>query len=152
MKVFQYETNRIQPKFRKKRLQAPSAAKADPTPLTGLIKGKQATDIEERFGRALASLGLEFRFQVRFRTVDSLPGREKEVDFVVENGLSYPVDIDCKIGHYTAAQRGRDRIREVLLNEVFVRRGMALLQRIAWYQLETQEQAEYIVRRLFYSD
>ena len=123
---------------------------ADPIPLTGSLLGKRATDIEERFGRALLSVKLRFRFQVRFRTADHAPGRKKVVDFVVESkGIDHPVEIDGRIGHLTSAQQGKDAVREAMLNEVFVKRGLALLQRVSWTELETQEDADRTVRRMF---
>jgi len=135
--------------FKKNRLKMLSE-QADPVPLTGTVLGKPASDLEERFGRALLSLKLRFRFQVRFATAERAPGRKKVVDFVVESGgIETPVEIDGKYGHKTSAQQGRDAVREVMLNEVFVKRGMALLQRVKWTELETQEDADRTVRRMF---
>jgi hypothetical protein len=145
-----YQTRRTKlARFRKNRLKQ-ITVQADPVPLTGLVKGKPATDIEERFARALGSLGLGFRFQVRFSTVGSLPWQEKVVDFVVQvSGVFQPVEVDGDIGHRTSAQRGRDAIREVLLNEVFIWLGYLPLVRVKWFELESQEMADGVVRRMF---
>ena len=144
-----YHTRRTKlARFRKNRLKQ-ITVQADPVPLTGLVKGKPATDIEERFARALGSLGLGFRFQVRFSTVGSLPWQEKVVDFVVQvSGVFQPVEVDGDIGHRTSAQRGRDAIREVLLNEVFIRLGYLPLVRVKWFELESQEMADGVVRSM----
>ena len=118
--------------------------------LTGKVNGLDATDIEERFARALASVGLKFRFQVRFWTANSAPWQEKEVDFVVlAAGMFQPVEVDGQIGHRTSAQLGRDAIREVLLNAIFRRLGYLPLVRVKWFELETQEMADEVVRRMF---
>ena len=145
-----YQTRRVkQARLNKNRLKT-ITIQPDPVPLTGLVKGKPATDIEERFARALVSLGLEFRFQMRFSTVGSLPWQEKVVDFVVQaSGVFQPVEVDGDIGHRTSAQRGRDAIREVLLNEVFLRLGYLPLIRVKWFELESQEMSDGVVRRLF---
>lgn len=135
--------------FRKRRLKR-HYEQTDPIPLTGFLVGKQASDIEERFGRALLAVKLRFRFQVRFPTADRAPGQRRVVDFVVESkGIDHPVEIDGRIGHRTSAQKGKDAVREILLNDLFVRWGMALLQRVSWTELETQEEADRTVRRMF---
>jgi len=150
MKPTYYQTRGTkQTRLNKNRLKA-ITIQADPVPLTGLVKGKPATDIEERFARGLVFLGLEFRFQVRFSTVGSLPWQEKVVDFVVQaSGVFQPVEVDGDIGHRTSAQRGRDAIREVLLNEVFLRLGYLPLVRVKWFELESQEMADSVVGALF---
>jgi len=141
--------NRSRVDFNKSRLKMLSE-RADPVPLAGVLQGKRASDIEERFGRALLSVKLSFRFQVHFAAANHVPGRKKVVDFVVESqGMEHPVEIDGKIGHSTSAQQGRDAIRQVLLNEVFVKQGLALLQRVRWTELETQADADRTVRRMF---
>ena len=133
----------------KNRLPEQTAEAADPTPLTGFVNGVRATNIEERFARALKKHGLRYRFQVEFRTAASLPGRERVVDFVVYHGLKYPVEVDGEFAHSTAAQETADRIREELLNEVFRWKCMPPLQRVKWWQLETQVQADAVVGELF---
>lgn len=131
------------------RLPPPTIVPADPTPLTGYVNGVRATSIEERFARALRRRGLRFRFQVRFPTAASLPGHERVVDFVVYHGLRYPVEVDGEMTHSTSAQQGADAVREALLNEIFRWKGMLPLQRVKWWQLETQALADAAVEKLF---
>jgi hypothetical protein len=121
----------------------------DPKPLTGFVNGMRASDLEERFARGLRGAGLRFRFQYLVSVVDSLPGKEKVVDFLVEKGFFYPIEIDGLIAHHTAAQKGKDLVREILLNDKFKQRGIYPIQRVKWWQLETQEMANRIVRELF---
>jgi hypothetical protein len=121
----------------------------DPKPLTSWVHGKQATDIEERFARGLMKVNLEFRFQVPFHTRVSLPGQERVVDFVVESGFQYPVEVDGPNWHANTAERARDEVREILLNEVFRSIGYMPLQRVKWWQLESQAMADRVVREIF---
>jgi len=135
--------------FIKNRLSTPDVS-ADPVPLTGLLGGKPATDLEERFGRALQTFGLEFMFQMGVATPHSPPGVKKVVDFVVlSKGIFHPIEVDGQIGHRTSGQRGEDAIREMLLNMTFAKWGYLPLQRVKWYELETQEMADAVVRRMF---
>lgn len=121
----------------------------DSKPLTGFVNGVIASDLEERFARGLSSAGLQFHFQYRVPVAGSLPGKDKIVDFLVEKGFYYPVEIDGLIAHRTTAQMGRDLIREILLNQAFFRRGIYPIRRVKWWQLETQEMADRLVRELF---
>ena len=121
----------------------------DQRPLTGWVHGKRATDIEERFARALMSMKFEFWFQVPFSTQFTIPGHEKVVDFIVENGFRYPIEVDGPVWHTIGAERGKDDVREILLNEVFRSIGYMPLQRVAWWRLESQAMADEVVRELF---
>ena len=121
----------------------------DQKPLTGWVHGKRATDIEERFARGLTSMKLEFRFQVPFFTRLTILGHEKVVDFVVENGFLYPIEVDGPVWHTIGTERGKDDVREILLNEVFRSIGHMSLQRVAWWRLETQAMADEVVGEMF---
>lgn len=125
------------------------SVKADEIPLTGFVNGLKASDLEERVARALRMLNVEFGFQVPFETSGSLPGQEKNVDFVVQaGGMFIPIAVDGKIGHNTSAQKGKDSVRETLLNEVFKRYGLRPLVRIKWDQVDTQALAVRTIRQL----
>ncbi|MEN8242168.1 MAG: hypothetical protein ABFS17_09630 [Chloroflexota bacterium] len=147
--VFSYPLpERPNPGNRINRLAEISAIK-DPLPLSGLVHGRRASDLEERFARGLDSAGLAYRFQYRVKLEISLPGREKVIDFLVELGWRYPVEIDGVIAHRTAAQQGADRVREILLNDSLRRRGIFPIQRLRWWQLASQEMADRVVREMF---
>lgn len=149
-KPYQYKqpVNR-KPRMAVNRLPRQTNPAADPKPLTGYVNGVKATNIEERFARALRRHGLRYRFQVEFRTAVSLPGRARVVDFVVYHGLRYPVEVDGEIAHSTGEQEAADRVREELLNEVFRWKCMPPMRRVKWWQLETQAQADAVVRDMF---
>lgn len=121
----------------------------DPIPLTGRVQGKQASDLEERFARALEKSRLAFTFQYQAGIYGGIPGQEKRVDFMVYSGLRCPVEIDGVIAHSTAAQQARDTIREILLNDTFRRRGILPIRRVKWWQLETQRMADQLVQEMF---
>jgi hypothetical protein len=121
----------------------------DPIPLTGFVQGRKASDIEERFARALERSGLKFLFQARVSVMESVPGQDKLVDFMVDAGNRYPIEIDGPIAHRTAAQKGKDLIREILLNHTFLRRGIMPIRRVKWWQLEIQSLANRLVGELF---
>ncbi len=127
----------------------PVSNPADPIPLNGWVHGKKASDLEERFARALNKLALEYWFQVKVYVATSPPGGGKRVDFAVDLGIWYPVEVDGPLGHSTAAQQGRDEVREMLLNAVFRHMCWAPLRRVKWWQLETQEMTDRIVREMF---
>ena len=124
-------------------------SKPDPEPLTGFVKGRSASDLEERFARGLHRAGLGFVFQYKAPVAGTLPGKEKVVDFLVKKGLLYPIEIDGLIAHLTAAQKGKDLVREILINHAFIQRGILPIRRVKWWQLETQEMANRVVRELF---
>lgn len=143
--LYPKKSNR-QDRMRVNRLKPP---KVDDEQLTGFVNGERASDLEERFARALRAEKIDFSFQVQFSTAVSLVGEDKVVDFVVNNGLQFPVDINGSIGHTSSAQRGKDAVREALLNEVFSYKGMQPLQVVWWYELDNQQEANAVVKRMF---
>ncbi|KAA3643433.1 MAG: hypothetical protein DWQ07_23250 [Chloroflexi bacterium] len=118
--------------------------------LTGVVKGQRASDLEERFARALYKNKrvLGFQFQVSLLAGRNLPG-EKRVDFLVNTGRIVPVEVDGYFSHRNAVQRGRDAIKEILLNEYFQRAGYMPLLRVPGHELGSQENADRRVRELF---
>jgi very-short-patch-repair endonuclease len=118
----------------------------DETPLTGWVHGLEASDIEERFARALRGINKEFSFQIQIPTAISIPHEEKEVDFILDN--IQPVEVDGEIGHKTIAQKENDSERDALLNTEFMRMGMLPIIRIPGWRLDTQELADNTVREL----
>ena len=118
--------------------------------LTGWVNGKEASDIEERFSRSLRQRKKGFHFRVNFPTTVSIPGEDKEVDFLVDQGGQFrAVEIDGEFGHKTASQKGKDQLREILLNETLGRNNILPIIRVPWTQLETQEKANAYVQRTF---
>ena len=123
--------------------------------LTGFVKGLDASDIEERFAKALDKLGLEYSFRDHyFGPARNTPGAI-EVDFMVHSGNWQPVQIDGEIAHKTVGQRSEDRRKDQRLNNYFSRHGINHVIRIpdgvrhTFTALDTQESTDTIVRGLF---
>ena len=125
----------------------PTLSMADDPPLTGWVNGLEASDLEERFARALRREKYEFRFKVLISTPFNLPGEKNEVDFIVDT-IDQPVEIDGEIGHRTGAQKEKDKVRDVILNPVLNNMGLKNIERISWHNLEDQEEAYLSVRML----
>jgi len=116
--------------------------------LTGYVKGKEASDLEERFARALYNKRKDFDFQQEFLTPHSIPGQEKEVDFVVYDGQPQPIEIDGTYAHKSGEQRANDQVRDAILNEYLGQRGYLPIIRIPGFALETQEDTLAVVERI----
>jgi hypothetical protein len=113
--------------------------------LTGMVMGKDASDLEERFARALNTYSLDFAFQFFVETAHSLPYQEKQVDFVVYSGQPEPWEVDGEFTHKSAEQREYDRARDALVDESLKDRGFAPVQRITEEYLVNQEAANLFV-------
>ncbi|KKM22393.1 hypothetical protein LCGC14_1625800 [marine sediment metagenome] len=126
------------------RLNRPKPVKDDEG-LTGYLRGLAATDIEERFGRALDVRRKSYVFQIDMPVEGSVDW--KSIDFIVDR--LWPTDIYGQIGHDTNAEQGKDLIREALLNETFRKQGLQPLTTVWWWELSSQELANEKVRDLF---
>lgn len=118
--------------------------------LTGFVRGKKASDIEERFGRALDKNQRvsNYLFQVSYIAGMNLPG-EIRLDFLVfSGGTEWPIQIDGEFAHKTAAQKAEDAIKDAILDD-FLKGKAQATQRIDGELLDTQDNADKLVRRLF---
>ena len=121
------------------------AGHSDEEVLSGYVKGKEASDIEERFAKALDDAEKDYGFQVEFMTPFSIPGQEKEVDFVIYDGQPQPVEIDGTYAHKSGEQKANDIARDAILNEQLGQQGYLPIIRIPGYALETPEDATKLV-------
>jgi len=115
--------------------------------LTGFVHGKEASDLEERFARALDGAGKSFSFEVEIQGPTTIPGQENQIDFVVDD--IYPFEVDGSFTHKTAEQKAHDALRDAFLNDYLKQYGWHPIDRISGDKLETQEQADQIVRERF---
>ena len=101
-------------------------------PLTGLVHDKPASDLEEYYARALMknSRVERFQFSVLYSTPFTLPGEQNQIDFFVEAGGTWPIELDGEIAHKTAEQIEKDFVRDSLLNDELVKDGINPIQRI----------------------
>lgn len=119
--------------------------------LTGFVRGFNASDIEERFARALIKMNIGFWFQFKVETQHTLPDQQKRVDFIVfwMPGKIVPVEIYGDRWHNTASDRQRDTARETEINDYGKRYDWEPLQVVWGHDLQTQLQADQIARRMF---
>lgn len=115
----------------------------------GELQGYKASDIEERFARALDKRRLGYAFRTVYFGKRNQTG-SVELDFEVsEGGLMYPIQIDGSFAHKSGAQRDEDRMKDAMLDNVLRGRAAASVRRVAGHLLESQEEAEAAVREIF---
>ena len=116
---------------------------------TGVVQGKDATDLEERVARAHEFNNIGYRFKVIVPTLFSFPGQSKELDFLSYPGtLAQPLGVKGYIGHNTQAQKLADVERELILNVTFRKLGWLDFKALEWTQLGSQDEANRAVREL----
>ncbi len=117
--------------------------------LTSIVQGQKASEYEERFANALSKMKLDFHFQVVMPTNYQIPGQLNTIDFLVVEGLEYPVEIDGDWVHKNGSQHRRDEIRDAIINAQMMPQGWQPIQRISGHRLETQEDADRVAREMF---
>lgn len=125
----------------------------DEEELTGFVKGKEASDLEERYARGLdknpAVDGYIYSYYVE--TPFQIPGQSNEIDFIVfAFGQKWPKEIDAEFTHKTVAQKANNRRRDQLLSGILRRYGYQPIERIPgdpW--LQSQERADALTRDQF---
>ena len=125
--------------------EAPPREPSDDEGLTGYVRGLEASDIEERFARALDAYEQDYIFQFEVTTAFTLPHQEKQVDFLVTTGQPRPVEIDGTWVHKSAEQREYDSVRDAQVNQVLRPRGYLPVMRISGDELVSQEFANSVV-------
>lgn len=113
--------------------------------LTGFVQGKEASDLEERFARALSTYGLDYTFKFYVETSYTLPYQEKQVDFVVQRGQPEPWEVDGEFTHKSAEQQEYDQARDAQVNEALMPYGYRPVQRVTEEYLGTQDGADLFV-------
>ena len=119
--------------------------------LSGYVAGAEASDIEERFSRALSKSERVSGYLFRDPVISPryLPG-QLEVDFVVEaDGVVYPFQIDGEFAHKNTSKKMDDARKDGLVNEYLKYKYNAMpVKRIPGYELQTQDDANKLVREL----
>jgi len=125
--------------------------------LTGEVMGKKASDIEERFARALYKNQNVQNFSFRehfFGPARNTPGAV-EIDYIVFDGAWWPIQIDGQYAHKSQGQRGEDKIKDALLNQYFSSVGINAVRRIPDGKeympgiLDEQSNVDEVVKELF---
>lgn len=122
----------------------------DDEQLTGAIGGNEASDIEERFARALYKDARVSGFSFREPVISArnLPG-QLEVDFLVQSGPElYPIQVDGEYAHKGISKAQDDARKDALVNEYYKQYGAHLVKRIDGELLQNQEDADRLVRSL----
>lgn len=127
----------------------------------GSIGGVKASDLEERWQRALDKLEIAAEFRVRI-TSQALGNQrltkqfanvrgEVEIDFLVDHrGVTTPVFIDGQIGHFhTPYQADEDRQKTIIADEFGRQFGWAPSLRVPFWELIDQNYADRKVRNTF---
>lgn len=118
--------------------------------LSGYVFGMKASDIEERFAKALSKEKrvTEFQFRVPVINQRNLPG-QLEVDFIATSGASvYVFQVDGEMAHKGYGKKQDDMRKDVLVNQHMKRYNAFPVKRIDGNSLSTQEQADQTVREL----
>ena len=149
--VYQYKLDarpKVEPwgKFREKE---PDTSEG----LTGFVRGRRASALEERFARALdkAAHVDEYWFDVLLKTPFGIPGQENRVDFFVWIGrILHPIEIDGDFVHKSAEAKNADMKRDAILNPIIAREFPPALpiERIPGFYCEEQGIADRIVREM----
>jgi len=119
--------------------------------LTKSVQGEPASDLEERYARALAKNKrvMWYTFRVPLMAPAGFPG-SIDLDFMVFTGSYYPKQIDGQFAHKSAAQRARDAENDATLDDYLYRNmGAHPVERIPFYKLESQESADRLIMESF---
>jgi hypothetical protein len=100
-------------------------AEQDGEVLTGQVRGQKASDLEERFARALDAHNLDFEFQPSYAAGKNIQG-EIRLDFMVylAGNLEQPVNVDGTWVHSSAEAKAKDAVQDARLDELL--QGQAL--------------------------
>ena len=138
---FKYRVPRVQ------RVDVPASPRtpAEEEGLTGFVLGKEASDLEERFARALNTYNIDFAFQISVETAVTLPQQEKEVDFMVYAGQPQPLEVDGNFTHKSAEQKEYDRERDAQIDATLRPFGYLPVGRVTEEHLGNQDGANMFV-------
>lgn len=135
------------PGERVNRLRSPNETEEDA--LTGLIRGEEASNLEEFFSIVLDENKKKYQFQFPIRTRFTLPGEEYTIDFILEDfPRNTPVEIDGDIGHSSSAQKAADRYRDTLIRPELRQFGLNDIVRISQDDLRDLRITRLTMRKL----
>ena len=117
--------------------------------LTGFVHGKEASDLEERFANALDKLHYSYMFEYEVLSNIGVPGEENQIDFIVFHEGTWPIEVDGMWVHHSSAQKAKDKLRDALLDEALSKDGWEQIKRVPGSDLESQEDADTVVREIF---
>lgn len=150
---FKFNTRALRPEREYIRVQRPKPVTVGENAegLTGQVDGKSASDIEERFARALDQAGIGYEFLPVILAPANVAG-SVQLDFLIYFGNQlYPVQIDGDWVHSSAEAKAHDALQDALVDEYYAsyNSGAQPQQRIPGFKLSNQDQANAVVRELF---
>lgn len=150
--TFKFDTRALKRERKYVRVQRPKPISSSETgeALTGLVNGEEASDIEERFARALDKAGFGYEFLPVIIAPANMAG-SIQLDFLVYAGELYPIQIDGDWIHSTAEAKAHDLLQDALTDQWYASQGQGAQpsQRILGHRLATQDMADSVVRELF---
>ena len=78
-----------------------------------------------------------------------IPGQENEIDFVVTDYGTHPIEVDGMFVHKSAEAKAKDKLRDAILDDILGKQGWLPIVRVPGNELETQERAIEVVDSLF---
>ena len=118
--------------------------------LIGFVHGKRASDLEERFARALDEARLQFIFQYPLYGAYQIPGEENKIDFMVFDGpVLIPVEPRGGFVHESPSKKALDGRRTQILNEALARQGIRKITQLDFDEPRDMDEARQLVRDLF---
>ena len=118
--------------------------------LIGFVHGKRASDLEERFARALDEARLQFIFQYPLYGAYQIPGEENKIDFMVFDGpVLIPVEPRGGFVHESPSKKALDGRRTQILNEALARQGIRKIIQLDFDEPRDMDEARQLVRDLF---
>src|SRR3990172_1638061 len=118
--------------------------------LIGFVHGKRASDLEERFARALDEARLQFIFQYPLYGAYQIPGEENKIDFMVFDGpVLIPVEPRGGFVHESPSKTALDGRRTQILNEALARQGIREIIQLDFDEPRDMDEGPPLVRELF---
>ena len=119
---------------------------SDKEQLLGFVQDTNASDIEERFAKALEKQNKDYIFRVPLGQVGE-PGW-KELDFMVIDGGYFPIEID-EMGFIHQGKETQDALKDAFVMDYFKDYNPFPVKRITGERLATQEIADQTAKELF---
>jgi hypothetical protein len=118
-------------------------------PLTHLVQGEHASDLEERFSRALDKRGIEYHFQFITGAPKGMPGYNA-LDFLIYRGGWHPYQVDDTTFIHKGTE-AHDRLVEVKTMRNLTNMGYDPfpIKRVTQEDLSKQDDADLFVTNTF---
>ncbi len=124
--------------------------------LTGQVRGKKASDLEEIFARALdkSPKVVWWKRELLYGAPARNMTGAKTLDYLVYTGVLYPIQIDEEWIHKSAATKASDLFSDAFIFQKLISRGARQVRRIKGSELRegrkaSQEKADKLVREIF---